>query len=37
MYDKDVVGSDDFMGGAEFDLVDLDLNKSLIKNVSIIN
>ena len=28
VYDRDVVGSDDFMGRAEFDLTSLDLDKS---------
>ena len=28
MYDRDVVGSDDFMGRAEFDLTSLELDKS---------
>ena len=28
VYDRDVVGSDDFMGSAEFDLTSLEFNKS---------
>ena len=28
VYDRDVVGSDDFMGSAEFDLTSMEFNKS---------